>query len=512
MKEKKIWNGLKLLNPKNLEKEVHVYGYSFSWKSHILLILCSVLGIGAVGMVFKLQPVYFTVILASVLAALPILVVSMYKRMFEQKRFSDVVTYMEQMLYSFQKSGKVISALRETEGIFEEGHMKTAIRQAVEYIEAGWAKTEKGVMREALEFIETQYSCTKIRTVHEFLISGEEFGGNSENSIMLLLEDIEIWKRRGYRLQAEKKVSHKDNIISIIVSTILCAVALYVLDSMGQLFPEGDIGASIFQVPLIQISSFLFILAMLLVLIKSFQRLTVNWLCEEMLYGEEFILESYRNVMKYDDAKEKRKSLIFAVPFFVAAITFFFFSIKWPGIVCLALGALMLLQHRIGYRLAKKDVNSELYMTLPQWLLEIALLLQNNNVHVALSKSVEGAPAVLREELERLMIRIQENPDRLSSYTDFCKDFDIPEAQSCMKMLHAISESGTGNAEVQINNLLKRVNEMENMADQIRDENTSFKMKMIFSYPVLGATTKLLVDMTFGMVFMMGMLGNMGGM
>ena len=36
----------------------------------------------------------------------------------------------------------------------------------------------------------------------------------------LLLEDIELWKRRGYQLQAEKKKSHTDNIISVIVSVI----------------------------------------------------------------------------------------------------------------------------------------------------------------------------------------------------------------------------------------------------------------------------------------------------
>lgn len=79
-----------------------------------------------------------------------------------------------------------------------------------------------------------------------------------------------------------------------------------------------------------------------------------------------------------------------------------------------------------------------------------------------------------------------------------------------MKMLHAISESGSGNARVQTNNLIQRVNEMQNMADAIRDKELAFHMKLLFSYPVLGATIKLLVDMTMGMMVMMQMLGNMG--
>ena len=79
-----------------------------------------------------------------------------------------------------------------------------------------------------------------------------------------------------------------------------------------------------------------------------------------------------------------------------------------------------------------------------------------------------------------------------------------------MKMLHAISESGTGNARIQIDNLIQRVHEMQDMADQIRDKQLAFKMRMISSYPVFGATAKLLVDMTVGMLYMFQMIGNIG--
>lgn len=505
------WGNLKLLNPKNLEKEVHVYGYHFSWKSHILLILCSLFGIGAIGILFQLKPLFLAVTVAAVVIMLPVFVLNMYKKMYEQKRFSDVVTYMEQMLYAYQKSGKVIRALKEVREVFEDGQMRETLERAVSYLEQGKAATEKGVLREALEIIEKPYMCAKICSVHELLVSGEEYGGDMENSILLLLEDIELWKRRGYRLQAEKKTSHTDNIISILVSTVLCAVALYVLDAMSRMFPGAALEKDIFQVPLIQVSSLLFLLAMLLVLAKSFRRLSTDWLKEDGTQPKEYILSSYHTVLNYDEPKERRKSILFAAPFVVAAVPLFLFLNKWVGIGCVLAAAFMLIQHRVGYNLAKRDVNQELYITLPQWLMELALLMQNNNVQVSIAKSVEGAPVVLKEELKKLLERIQKEPDKLSSYTGFCQAFDVPEAQSCMKMLHAISESGTGNAKVQINNLLHRVNEMQNMADQIQGERTAFQMKMIFSYPILGATVKLLVDLTFGMIFMFQLLGSMGG-
>ena len=508
--KKKIIRFLKLLNPKNLADEVHIYGYNFSWKSHLLLLCCSLLGIGAIGYLFQLKTVYFSIVLALAGVMLPIFILYTYRRMFEQKRFADAVTYTEQILYSFQKSGKVISALKETREVFEDGRMRWKIDDAVEYLENGKAKTEKGILRETLAIIEDAYVCTKIHMVHELLINSEEHGGDITNSVYLVLNDIELWKRRGYMLQADKKKSHTDNIISIIVATILCAVALYVLNEMGQMFP-GVQGVDIFAVEIIQISSFLFIVFMLYVLFKSMKSLTVNWLQSASLSEEKHILLNYDTVMEYDEEKEKKKSIIFSVPFFIGAAAALYFRKMWAGIICLLLAVFMLMQHRIGYSLAKKTVNKELYLALPQWLMEIALLLQNNNVQVSLGKSISGAPIVLQKELLLLMERLQTEPDKLQSYVEFCSNFDVPEIQSCMKMLHAISESGTGNSDIQINNLIQRVHEMQNQADEIQNENTAFQMKMIFLYPVLAATVKLLIDLTIGMFYMFQLLGSLGG-
>ena len=509
-RERKIYQRLRLFNPKNLERAVHVYGYHFSWKAYLLVVLCALLGITAIGILFRLKVVYFTVVVAAVCATLPMFILYMYKRMYEQKRFSDAVTYAEQILYSFQKNGKVVSALKEAREIFEPGQMLDAMDDAIAYLETGQAETDRGLLREALDRIERQYACAKVHMVHELLIGSEEHGGDSSQSIMLVLNDIEVWKRRGYRLQADKKQSHTDNIISIAVATVLCAVALYVLNAMGRLYP-GVEGVGIFAVGIIQVSSFVFILFLLFVLRKSFRSLTENWLKNDSLYSEQYALSSYDAVVNYDNKRETKKSILFSLPFFVGAVLFLIFEKNLPGIICIAIGILLLMQHRIGYNLARKDINRELYIALPQWLMNLALLLQNNNVQVSIAKSMMDAPPVLRRELEQLMERLQKEPGRLQSYTSFCKDFDVPEIQSCMKMLHAFSESGTGNTDVQINNLIQRVSEMQNMADEIRNERIAFRIKMIFSLPIFGATAKLLVDLSVGMIYMFQLLKYMGG-
>lgn len=499
------------INPKNFAKEVHIYGYHFSWKSHTFEIAGSLLGAGAIGVLFQLKPAYFMMIVLTVCVLFPIFILDMYKRMFEQKRFADAVTYAEQMLYSFQKSGKVAAALKETGEIFEGGQMRQVLDEAVLNFEQGYAKTERGLLRETLDRIEHFYGCAKIHMVHELLAGSEEYGGEVNNAILMVLNDIERWKRRGYKLFADKKVSHADNMISIIVATMLCAAALYVLDAMGSMF-QGMGNTAIFEIEVIQISSFLFLLFMLYTLAKSRKLLTEDWLEEESAWTERKILSSYDAVVDYDDRKEKRASLLFSAPLFLGSAAAVYFGKTALSCACLLIGALILVQHRVGYSLAKREVRDALYAVLPQWLMGLALLLQTNNVQVAIEKSVSEAPAVLKKELTLLVERLQTEPEKLRSYTEFCKSFDVPEIQSCMKMLHAISESGTGNAGMQIRNLIQRVYEMQNIADNIRSEHRAFQVKLIFAYPVIAATVKLLVDLTLGTLYMMQMLGGMGGM
>lgn len=65
------------------------------------------------------------------------------QKMYEQKRFADTATYMEQMLYAFQKTGKVLSALKETRETFEPGHMRDIVDEAVRHLEDGRSYSEK---------------------------------------------------------------------------------------------------------------------------------------------------------------------------------------------------------------------------------------------------------------------------------------------------------------------------------------------------------------------------------
>lgn len=497
-------------NPKNLQKKVDMYGYHFSWKEHTMMIFMALAGVFGVGVVFQLKTGGVVAALAAVLAMLPILVLDMYRKMYEQKRFADAAEYMEQMLYAFQKSGKILSALKETREIFEEGKMRSCIEQVILKLEFGEFAIGENIFKEALEPLESQYQCPKIKMVHELLINAEEHGGEMNESALILLEDIELWKRRGYQLQAEKKKSHTDNIISVIVSVILCATALYVLDSMKDLFAVKTY-FNIFDVKIIQVSSLVFLLFLLWVFVKSSRNLTNDWLAAEEKEQRNDISSSCELVYHYDEKREKRKSVVWTLP--VAGVMFTAFlhgKILLAGLL-FPVTLFLAMQHKVGFKIAKRDVTEAVYLALPGWFMELALLLQNNNVQISIEKSKNSAPQVLKYEIECLEERLEKTPEKLSAYTDFCREFDVPEAQNCMKMLHAVAEMGTGDAVTQINHLILHVNEMQNRAEEIRNGKIAFGQKMIFSYPVIAATVKLLIDLTIGMIMMFQMLGSMGG-
>ncbi len=508
-KRRDVWKNLKLLRHKNLAKEVHIYGYHFSWKIQLLVMVATLAGIETVGFLFKLSVFWLTVVTLAALVMLPVLILNMYKKMYEQKRFADAAAYMEQMLYSFLKTGKIISSLKESYALFEAGLMRSAIKAAVEHIEQGKARSDQGILREGFQVIEENYNCRKMQMVHDLLLNAEEYGGEVESSVLILLEDLESWKKRGYRLQADKKKSHTDNVISIVVAAMMCAAALYVLDAMKKMFaPESSI--VIFRIGVIQISSTFFILFLYHVFSKSSKSLTADWLTEVNFHDSAYIRQCYDTILSYRKRNVWKKGLLCASPFLVLT-GFCFFKRYWiTGIIALMIGLFILFSKGIAYRLAKKDITQEMHLALPQWLMEMALLLQNNNVEIAIQKSRAGAPAALQNEIDELLKRSGQMPGELCVYTDFCREYDLPEVAGCMKMMHAISETGSGDVRIQMAHFIQRVNEMQNIADQIRNESIALRMKMIFAYPVIAATAKLLVDLTVGMVVMLRLLGSMG--
>lgn len=166
----------------------------------------------------------------------------------------------------------------------------------------------------------------------------------------------------------------------------------------------------------------------------------------------------------------------------------------------------MLNQHKIGYRTAYDIIVKEINQTFPGWLMNMALLLQANNVQVAISKTIPYAPAVLKTDLQKMVEGLKKDPDAIEPYLEFLDMFKLSSVQSAMKMLYAISESGTGDAQSQITVLVQRNSKLMDKAEKLLNEKSLAGMNGIFYLPQVTVSFQTIVNMV---VFMLVFLGQM---
>ncbi len=492
----------KLFNPKNLQTEVNRYGYNFSIKKFYLSILIALAAAIGVGILFKLAIPYILFIFIVCMLCLPSLLLTSYKNMYESKRFHDISNYMEQLLYSFRRKKKILTSLEDVLVAFDSdsdnGTMAQLIKEAINYIKT--SDSDGDIYREALDIIENEYSNSRLRNLHNFLIAVERNGGDVENPVDLLLNERSMWDERVHGFQKERNAVKRNIILSICCSLILCFFILYIL-SMNRLEP--------LQMPqniVVQISSTFVIVASVLLYTKVVNKLSQSWLKRDNKSSDYQILKDYFYVVNYDKKKEWKSAILWAAITSPIWILGLIFSKTFIVIVGAAISLFCLFSPVFSYRLSKKSTLKEIEKAFPQWLMELALILQDNNVQVGISKTVKTAPVVLRPELEKMVEAFETDTNSILPYTQFLKDFDLPEIKSAARMLYSITTTGTGNIDEQITGLIRRQNVLIDKAEKINNEESLAGFSVLTMLPMLFCIVKSMMDMTVLVISLFNMI------
>ena len=394
------------------------------------------------------------------------------KKIVYERKFEEVSEYLDMLLYAFVKEEKVERALVNVDAAMVDGPMRGVLQNAIDHMHMTFDETD--VMRDSLQMIEREYACSRIKNVHDFIVHVEIYGGAIERPVELLLADKKRWEQRICGSMKERRKMFVDIVMSIAASLLICGMILY-LPVM-----EIDISKN---------------------LISQVLTIVVVILTDEA--DAKKIEEYYR----YDERKEKRLSVVLAVVTAAGAAAAYYFGHQLMTAAALLLVALMANQHRVGRAVAKKTLVRSIKCAFPGWLMDIVLLLQSENVQVALQKSQEHVPPVLRRDLDILVGQLEMEPESVLPYHRFLKSFQIPEVHSAMSMLFSVSMGNSGRADRQIGELIDRNLEMLDAAEKGRLKNLSSGMYLLFLAPVLTASLKLLVDMA---VFMMTFLSGAG--
>lgn len=493
LRKEKIKNNLKYFNPTILEEEVSALGYKTSKAAIIeIFFLLAVLGV-IVSLLFRVQWATAIVMVAISIIFVPKLILNHYHELREDKRFHDVNTYIEQFLYSFINTKVIATTIQDIRTEFIDSPMIKTIDQAISII------NKENDIEKALQVIYDAYPSQKVKSMHKFALTAERLGGDYSKTIELLNQDRVAWESRKQNKIMQKKHIRMMIIAASAITIGICAIFLSAL-------PENyDIAHNVF----VQIAAVVMWFTDMFCYAKADSQIVKGVLEENDTYDKKTSLRRYKSIMEYDERLERKTSLKLAIiPAIVVVVGI---AAQKVGVIIIALAVMLffLYQHTIGHKLVLKQAKREIEAVFPEWMMEVALLLQTNSVKSSLYLSIPNAPYILREELTIFYDNINKYPHAIEPYILFMRDFDIPQITSAMKMLYAIAEGEGGNADDQIAEIIRKNNEMLDAGEKIKDEDALAALGVFYLVPSLIGAGKLLVDMmVFLVVTMLSMQSN----
>ncbi|MBQ5484565.1 MAG: hypothetical protein IIT72_03675, partial [Lachnospiraceae bacterium] len=285
----------------------------------------------------------------------------------------------------------------------------------------------------------------------------EEIGGECKESVDLLLSARRMWADRVFSLQQEKKIKRREVMMSIATSLLLCSMIYYMAGKM-----DLDVASH----PVAQVMTIVVLVLDLLIYYRADKKLTAGYFAAKEK-DDAMYVKQYKRIQSYGN------------------------------------GPLA----RLGKRAAIRSVTRELKAKFPEWLMQLSLLMQSENVQVAIFKSYDSAPAILKPALSQLIGRLTINPNDRKAYMEFLSDFTMPEVKSTMKMLLAIAEGSGGDERSQIADIIRRNQKMQDEAARQKDKDSLAGMYALFLAPQLTGGLKLVVDMILLFVVYLGHMG-----
>ncbi len=444
-----------------------------------------------VHVVFQMSRLLSVAVFVSVFLYLQRMLKMKKQQQIQEVRLQEVSVYMDTVLYAFMKYGKISEALSDAGKALTAGKMKETIHKAFDHMQYTFDNTE--LLADSLGMIEAEYQTGRIHNIHEFMLHVEDYGGDFQRPAQLLLNEKQMWEKRIRRAMEERKRMFRDVVLSVAASIVICIIVQHI--------PAMNLDIS--KNRWIQTGTFLMVLADEVILLRAQRYLAADWLQYDKFQEDEEYEKKMIEFRNYDEGRSRRIS--FSLGMMMAGISAGLFWKGWngPAVTGMLLMLLFFAQHRAGHYLAKKRLTAEIRRAFPNWLMDLVLLLQSENVQVALQKSVRNAPGVLRLELRDLIGKLQLSPENAAPYHSFLQEFEIPEIQSAMSMLYALSAGHGGDSDRQLGELISRNQEMLDEAEEYKNSDRNAGLYLLFLAPVLTASAKMLLDMS---VFMLSFL------
>lgn len=474
-----------------LQHEIKGYGFTYSFRKYLLSMFLMLAVIGVTGFLYGLKRPYLFLTGGIALTFVPVIIRAQFRYMYEQKRFQDITIYLEQMAYSFQKHPKILSALKDIEKI-SEGKLNELIHKSILFIESG---KSKDIYADALFLIENEYSCSRIRVLHKFLIKVEESGGNYQKYLNVLLMDFNRWTERTYLYQKDIKNIKRKSAIAVVMSFFIAALSVFLKNYC-------DITQEILY-QLITVSFIIFC-----VIFYTFIQIKLNGSWLETGRTDKMVLQDYRRAIYGNVGRMVIKSLpLYSVLLIAAIISALLHCTVMMG-VSLSLLILLPVVLILNKKKALKRTIAEIQNRFPEWLRDVALNLQFQTVQSSIRSSLVDCPAVLKHEVRMLSDKLERNPSAIEPYCEFLKGFHLLDITSNVKALYSISEADKKETADNISSLIDRNYKMIDKNAKLLKEDKANAANFVIYVPMILACLKLLLDMTVFISVFIQQMGN----
>ena len=370
-----------------------------------------------VCLVYKLDPLGIAVCLLAAIAFNFFFQKEERKREGYLRKFHDVLLYMEQMIYSFKKQPKIRLALSDAQKV-SSNRMKEIIEEVIVNIDS---KMTDKIYEESLEIIRREYDCKRLRSLHEFLIKIEQHGGEYENYLDILLEDIKEWGDRTSLFIKNVNRVKRNVIISIFSTLITCGFMAYLIPAEYRYTNHI----------VYQICSTVVILLMLFSYLLIMKKLNFDWIKEKQSLQDNMVVKYYILVEKAYYDKEK-----------------------------------LSIMERLTYKKAKKTLENEIKKVFPDWIREVAINLQNETVQSAIENSYGNLPFVLKRPVRKLLIDFEQYPVGIEPYDNFLRELELEDIKSSLKMFYSMNQLGKEQSDKQINSIIDRNNKLTQQGER----------------------------------------------
>lgn len=419
--------------------------------------ICIIAIVVGIAFAYKLElPIVIAIGVITTLL-MPMLYKEEKKKSYYKKKFEDLISYMEQMCYSFKKSGKIRPSLIDAQKI-SDGEMKEIIEEVIVNIDS---KMNEDIYEQALKILEEEYYCKRLISLHEFIIKIEKQGGEFEEYINIILSDIKEWSDRTELFRRDIDRIRRNVLISIGATLLTCGFMAYLIPKEYSF--TGNI--------VYQISSMIIILIMLVIYIFVYKKLNIDWLKEESFLNPEMVDKYYDLIMKSQNEKIK-------------------------------------FMDKLSINKVKKRMRREISKVFPDWLRQVALNLQQQTIQSSIENSYDDAPYILKRPIRHLLIDFEEYPIGIEPYDNFLQELDMPEIQSSLKMFYCINELSKEETYKQTNAIIDRNNKMLKQAEEMKNKDRIGLAGTLSAGPMMVGVVKIIIDMVLMILVFTSALGN----